>query len=128
MSESLVEEWIKKAEEDYETAEYLYDRSKQKFPTSICFHAQQSAEKYLKALLWKHEIDPPKTHSLEALLDLVVNNVPEFEEYRELLESLTPYSVEYRYPGESATAEDAQECMRIVRKLRHEFRKTLEAE
>jgi HEPN domain-containing protein len=51
MSEPLVEEWIKKAEEDYETAEYLYKRSKRRFPTSICFHAQQSVEKYLKALL-----------------------------------------------------------------------------
>ena len=76
----------------------------------------------------KYEINPPKTHSLEALLDLIVYSVPEFEEYRELLESLTPYSVEYRYPGESATAEDAQKCMEIVRKLLHEFRRALEAE
>ncbi|MBU7045187.1 MAG: HEPN domain-containing protein [Theionarchaea archaeon] len=76
----------------------------------------------------KCQIDPPKTHSLVALLDLVVYSFPEFEEYRELLESLTPYSVEYRYPGESATAEDAQTCMEIVRKLRHEFRKVLDAQ
>ena len=106
MSEALVDEWIERAEEDYETAEYLYGRSRGRFSTSICFHAQQGVEKYLKALLMKYEINPPKTHSLEALLDLIVYSVPEFEEYRELLESLTPYSVEYRYPGESATAED----------------------
>ncbi len=128
MSDPLVEEWVEKAEEDYQTAEYLYSKSKEKFLTIICFHAQQSVEKYLKALLTKYKISPPKTHSLEALLDLIVSSVPEFEEYDELFESLTPYSVEYRYPGVSATPEDAQQCMEIAQKLRCRFREVLESE
>jgi HEPN domain-containing protein len=44
---------VNKAEEDYWAAHYLYEKSKEKLATVICFHAQQSAEKYLKALLTK---------------------------------------------------------------------------
>lgn len=47
MNEELVKEWVKKAEEDYWAAHYLYKKSKEKLATVICFHAQQSAEKYL---------------------------------------------------------------------------------
>jgi len=125
MNEELVKEWVNKAEEDYWAAHYLYEKSKERLATVICFHAQQSAEKYLKALLTKHDIEPPKTHSLEALLDILTSEIPEIEEHRELLTSLTPYSVEYRYPGIVATAEDAEQCVEMIQKLRKEFRELL---
>ena len=125
MNEELVKEWVKKAEEDYWAAHYLYEKSKEKLATVICFHAQQSAEKYLKALLTKHNIEPPKIHSLETLLDILASEIPELEEHRELLTNLTPYSVEYRYPGIVVTAEDAKHCIEMIRKLRKEFRQLL---
>ncbi len=125
MSEELVNEWIEKAEEDYWAAEYLYEKSKEKVTTIICFHAQQSAEKYLKAVLTQCTIDPPRIHSLETLLDMVVPEIPELEEYRESLIILTPFSVEYRYPGVDATVEDAKECIEIIRALRKRFREIL---
>jgi HEPN domain-containing protein len=60
MNEQLVEEWIIKADEDYYAAEYLYEKSKEKFSSIICFHAQQCAEKYLKAIFTKYNIEPIK--------------------------------------------------------------------
>jgi HEPN domain-containing protein len=124
MSEELVKEWIVKTEKDYWAAEYLYDRSK-KLSTIICFHAQQSAEKYLKVLLTQCNVEPPRIHSLETLLDMVVSEIPELEKYRESLIDLTPFSVEYRYPGADASAEDAQNCIEMIRQLRKGFRKIL---
>lgn len=125
MKEALVEEWVTKAEEDYWAVRYLYQKSKGRLASVICFHAQQCAEKYLKALLTKYDIEPPKIHSLEALLDILISKIPEIEECRELLTNLSPYSVEYRYPGMIATTEDLEHCVEIIQRLRREFRKML---
>jgi HEPN domain-containing protein len=57
MSDELVNEWLAKAEEDYRTMEALYNHSPSEFANSICFHAQQCAEKYLKALITKQGMD-----------------------------------------------------------------------
>ncbi|NUM45036.1 MAG: HEPN domain-containing protein [Anaerolineales bacterium] len=40
---------------------------------ALCFHAQQAAEKSLKAVLIGHGIPFPRTHNLRTLLDLMVN-------------------------------------------------------
>ena len=42
--------WVERAEEDYAIARFAL-RRKPPFTYSACFHAQQCAEKYLKALL-----------------------------------------------------------------------------
>ena len=36
----------------------------------LCFHAQQAAEKSIKAVLLKYRIDFPYTHNLQTLLNL----------------------------------------------------------
>lgn len=125
MSNELVNEWLVKAEEDYRTMEELYNKSPSGFANSICFHAQQCAEKYLKALITKQGMEPPWLHALESLLDLVISKTPEIEKYRAELAELTPYATEYRYPGKVANPEDAKVCVEIVRKLRKDMRSIL---
>jgi HEPN domain-containing protein len=64
----------------------------------LCFHAQQAAEKALKAVLLAIGVDFPKTHDIQALLSLL----PPEETAPEVVRSapaLTPYAVEFRYPG-----------------------------
>ncbi|MCD6206804.1 MAG: HEPN domain-containing protein [Methanosarcinales archaeon] len=56
MNEELVKEWAVKAEEDYLTVEELFKIHVRRFATIICFHSQQCAEKYLKALLITHSL------------------------------------------------------------------------
>ena len=90
MNEELVKEWAVKAEEDYLTVEELFKIHVRRFATIICFHSQQCAEKYLKALLIACNIEPPRTYSLETLLDLIVSEVPELEQYRDMLTDLNP--------------------------------------
>ena len=65
-----VRDWVVKAEEDYEAARTLVRKRKPNLSNAVCFHAQQCAEKYLKAFLTCHRIAFPKTHDLLDLLEL----------------------------------------------------------
>ena len=47
----VVAQWVSRAEEDLTAAEYLLTMGEQCPFATVCFHAQQVVEKYLKALL-----------------------------------------------------------------------------
>lgn len=118
MSTPLVQEWIDKAEQDWQAALHLLSGRPESVPDVIAFHAQQTAEKYLKAFLFQEGEDPPPIHSLGALLDRVVTRHPEMESLREDVESLTPFAVRFRYPGYSSTADKAREAVERARRIR----------
>jgi HEPN domain-containing protein len=44
---------------------------------TVAFHVQQTAEKILKALLASRDVEYPRTHNVEALLDLAVPLYPD---------------------------------------------------
>ncbi len=54
--------WFAKAENDLAATRQIMLMEAPPTDT-ICFHAQQCAEKYLKGLLTYHSIDFPRTHS-----------------------------------------------------------------
>ena len=119
MSE-LRDEWVGKAEEDAAVAEWAsgtghYD--------TACFHAQQAVEKYLKALLVMQGKDFPKIHALRTLFDLT--GMAEGERDLDELRWLTREAGEVRYPGESATREDAKRAVRIMARWRARLRDAL---
>jgi Uncharacterized conserved protein related to C-terminal domain of eukaryotic chaperone, SACSIN len=64
--EQLVNQWITKADHDLGMAE-LAIANKPEYKDLICFHCQQSAEKYLKAYLVHLNIDFKKSHSTPLL-------------------------------------------------------------
>lgn len=66
----------------------------------VGFHAQQAAEKALKALLIKHQVPFGKTHDLEDLLRLAEPVAPGIRQELAEAEALTPYAVDARYPSE----------------------------
>lgn len=66
---SEFEEWLRLAKMDADCADILLKSGKDT-KEAICFHCQQSAEKYLKALLALHNITPPKTHDLTFLVNM----------------------------------------------------------
>ena len=47
---------------------------------TVCFHAEQCAEKYLKGFLTYHQLEFPKTHSIETLVGLCKQIIPSIEE------------------------------------------------
>jgi HEPN domain-containing protein len=120
----LTHEWVEKAEEDYRVAK-REQRAKPSAYSAVCFHAQQCAEKYLKALLQEHAVPFQRTHDLEALMSLGLPVVPTLETHRESLQWLTAFAVEVRYPGMKASRKDAERCVQIATSLRILIRRQL---
>ncbi len=87
----LHEEWLFKAENDLESSKILFQSNKNLF--DICaYHAQQCAEKSLKAFLVykKQEID--KTHNLVTLISQCKTIDVEFESLAKEIVFLNPLS------------------------------------
>jgi len=118
MKNKLVVEWIAKAEEDFESAKSLVKKRKKPVPDVICFHCQQSIEKYLKAFLTKNNLEPPATHDLQRLNNICQKIAKDFKQIREGLNILNAYSVNYRYPGEGATVRESKISFQIASKIR----------
>lgn len=62
--------WLHKAERDMALIHDVISTA-DKYPELVCYHCQQAAEKYLKALLAHHKRPIRRTHDLEELLDLL---------------------------------------------------------
>lgn len=115
---ALTEEWIAKAEGDWRTANREMRVRRAPNYDAVCFHCQQCAEKYLKAILQEQGHHIPKIHDLNQLLEFCLPYDGTLELYRDLLKDLTRYAVEFRYPGESPTKEDARTALRHAKTLR----------
>ena len=92
---------------------------------AVCFHAQQCVEKYLKACLQEANVSFRKTHDLSELLNQALSIDPEWDSLRTDLNSLSAFAVEYRYPGESATIDEAREALERCRKVHQVMRRAL---
>ena len=85
------------------------------------FHAQQAAEKLLKAALFLAGAVPPRTHNLAHLMDIASASGLQLPALCEALRWLTPYAVLYRYEGEADDDEERlarQEVRENLRRLR----------
>lgn len=117
-------EWIAKAEDDFAVMEREGRVVVHPSYDAVCFHAQQCAEKYLKARLCEADVVFGKTHDLVALLDQILDQEPAWEEYREDLAFLLDFAVSFRYPGESADRDSAVEAQRRCRAFRRVVRQS----
>jgi len=122
----FTKQWVDKADSDYNTSNHLLS-SGEVYLEAVTFHAQQAAEKYLKALLVWHQIEFPKTHDLSLLISLVSGSNPELAECLSDVQLLTPYGVEYRYPGDypDVTQQEAHNAFEIAGQVREEILKRL---
>ena len=109
--------WVEKAEEDFILAQSAL-RRKRPLVTGACFHAQQCAEKYMKALLVSKRAGFPMTHDLLLLSNLCSNEGIFLEIDPKLLNALTDFAVQTRYPGEEPTLGEAKEAMGITKSIR----------
>ena len=106
-----VMEWWAHADADLRSAQVLLANRPPLLDTA-CFHCQQAAEKALKNFLVWNDQPFMKVHSLGYLIDLCAPIHPEFEQYREPAEALTPYAINLRYLGEAAvTLEEAKQSL-----------------
>ena len=117
-------EWLQKAEDDLKVAPLLLGDVDAHYD-AVSFHAQQCAEKYLKARLNEAGTAFPKTHSLGALLDLLLPIEPSWNSMRAELDLLSTRAVETRYPGYFADRADAEEALESAARVADVVRSSL---
>ena len=120
---SVVGQWVRKAENDLKNAEHTLLMGDDCPYDTVCFHAQQCIEKYLKALLTFLAIDFPKIHDIGELIALLPPHLRPPLSVAEQ-EMVTDYAVEVRYPGdwEPITRADAEDMVAIARRVRQAIR------
>jgi HEPN domain-containing protein len=91
----------------------------------VCFHCQQAAEKYAKAILQEVGAAVPKTHDLEELLNLLLAHDASLIPLRRGFKSLTPFAVDYRYPSRRASTRQMESALRNCERARKELRARL---
>ncbi len=121
----LTLEWVDKAEGDFNTA--IREHRAKKAPNfdAVCFHAQQMAEKYLKAVLQEYSNPIPKTHSLVDLMALCMKNDSSYMGIQSDLNILESYAVQFRYPGQSADKLEAIMAIKSAKLVRSFIRQQL---
>ena len=118
----LTARWVRKAEADIIGARAL-NSLRPAVPDLVCFHCQQSAEKYLKALMQELATPaPPRTHNLVKLLGHLLPHAPTLAKLRRGLRSLNPYAVDVRYPMTDATKRQADAALVKAETVRSEVR------
>lgn len=125
----VVGSWVKKAENDFKNATHTLKLGKNCPTDTVCFHAQQCVEKYIKALLVLQGIEFSWTHQISALVELLPTNIlPDLT--AEEQERLTDHAVSIRYPGdyEEISLTEARRMVRIARRVRAQVRKWLPKE
>lgn len=118
-------EWVAKAEDDLKNAAHTL-RLGRACPTgTVCFHAQQCVEKYLKAYLVWQGVYFPKTHEIEALVALMPGKVrPTLSAEDQAL--LTEYAIGPRYPGwRDVPLSEARRAVALARDARKHVRSLL---
>lgn len=116
--------WVAKAENDFKMA-HLALREKPPITDGACFHAQQCAEKYLKAMLVMRGKSFPKTHDLIELMRLCEKAgiiVPIAEDP---LDKLSDWAATARYPGAIPPVVEAREALESAKAVRKFARKYL---
>jgi len=92
-----VKEWLGRAAEDLLNIENNVESKRIPWST-VGFHAQQAAEKYLKALLIQRMIRPPRTHDLAELVTAARDAGYDLPDLAVECELLKPFAVDVRYP------------------------------
>lgn len=92
----------------------------------IAFHAQQCAEKYLKAYLVFKSVDFPYTHDIFRLLELCAEH-GNWAETIEEAKRLTLYAITTHYPGteDKVTRDEALNAIDLASRVRKVVRSAL---
>ncbi|MBI4790298.1 MAG: HEPN domain-containing protein [Chloroflexi bacterium] len=118
MNDEPLDEWLERAEEDYHQAQVALRQRKHPAYHSACFHAQQCAEKYIKAFLVRNGIQFRKVHDLTELQRLCIEADSTFNMVTDLIEVVYPYAVAVRYPGFKVTETNARDAVAAMKQIR----------
>ncbi|HHT9126084.1 MAG TPA: HEPN domain-containing protein [Candidatus Brocadiia bacterium] len=124
-----VSEWIAHGEEDLQLARHALTLKSGCPYRLIAYHAQQCAEKYLKAYLVFHRVDFPYTHNISLLLELCTKHGSWAETLHDA-KRLTSFAITTRYPGfdKPVTKAEATRTIDIASYVREVVRDALKQE
>jgi len=124
-------EWLAVAEIDLKAARNCL-HGPEPTPPAAAYHCQQAAEKLIKATLVAERINPPRSHDIGGLADLLPPNHP-FRPAFSGLERLTVYAIAYRYPAADALANPPEPTtaeidgwVALLEKIKADLRKRVE--
>lgn len=120
VDKKIVKEWLSKAEEDIGFASKNLADEENTFYAQICFHFQQSAEKYLKSYIVAYELEFRKIHDLPELLRICREHNESFTELEEECEFLTDFYIDTRYPVHwpaEISREEAKKAQESAKKI-----------
>jgi HEPN domain-containing protein len=106
-------EWLARAKGDLALARQPLPEDA--FYEDLCFHAQQAAEKAIKAVLIHLKTPFPKTHNLEAVMDLLPDGFPLPPAIRQSA-ALTHFATTTRYSFDepAVTQEEHREAVAMA--------------
>jgi HEPN domain-containing protein len=94
--------WLAKAELDLKAAAHEMTAPAEALWGDVMFHAQQAAEKSMKAFLAWHDVPFRKTHNLEELGQQCVMVDAMLAPVSDQAAPLSEYAWKFRYPGEAS--------------------------
>lgn len=117
-NKDIAKEWFEFAKRDLESALFLLNM----YPLPleiICYHCQQSAEKYLKGYIILKGGKSVKTHDLMMLNNMCCKHDKGFEDIEDDCVELVSYGVQVRYPYEMMIEErDMKEAIESAKKIK----------
>ncbi len=112
-------QWFKIADDNLDTAEFLFTNRHPSPDEIICNLSQQAAEKYLKGFLVEHDVVPSKTHDLLSLMIQCEEIKTGFNTLAVKCTVLSRYGVIPRYPNElQITADDTNTAIQYAKDIR----------
>lgn len=74
----------------------------------------------MKALLAANDVDPPRVHDLEVLLEMCADHGHNLTDFRAAVLDLNPFAVQFRYPTEETAPEEeeVQEGLETAKSIR----------
>ena len=118
--------WVAKAESDLLNIRNNLAAERVPWDT-VCFHAQQAAEKMLKGFLVSRGHTASRTHDLVALLAEAVAAGGALEMLESDCRLLTPYAVLLRYPGAGGepSEPEGREAVAAAERIHQQLRAVL---
>ena len=113
-----INEWFQFGDNDLTVAELTLSNYPEMYEI-ICYHCQQSSEKYLKGFLFYHGVKPPKIHEIDTLCEICAKFDAGFDEIIKICAVLTMYGVTPRYPYEAELDEsNANQAIEYARQIK----------
>ena len=125
-NKDISKEWFKMAELDFDSAKFLVAMKPRPIEI-ICYHCQQSAEKYLKGFIAYNGGIIPKTHDLQILNKECCYLHEGLKIIQDECIDLTDYGVQVRYPFHMELNEhDAKAGVKNAENIRKQILRVIE--